>query len=245
MPIQDPNKPPQDGSYRLDQGPTPIPSGGKALELEDKRLKPPVYQSKRDRALTRQRRNVTRFERSVGNYFEDLEPKLKALVPHTKSTGRKATRTWDYWTTGLTNVLRRLIRETVGAEGRHQAQLLGGTFDQARTKNYREGMASGAAEQIMSTIRQEVENLGLDATVARLPAHAASAGGSLGVRSTIWARQEAARQSPHSHLRQETWVRDTERHAAYDGKSVGLGQKWAGGITPGSTPGCRCTAVIS
>jgi len=262
---QDPNKPPQDGSYRTSQGPTPVSAsnpdrgylgrtpndtaylqGASVDELEVKKQpRMPSYQSRSQRDMTVQRRNVTRFETALGRYFTELEPKLKAAHPQRKANGRKAAVSWDKWTTELSNLLFRIVREVIGAEGRRYAQRFGGTFDLSKTLNYRTAMAEGSADQILQSVRQEIDDLGVDTALSRTPQHAASAGGSLGVRSTTWARREAARQSPQpDHRFQETWVKDTDRHASLDGTSVALDGVWPGGLKTGSAPGCRCTATI-
>ena len=69
---------------------------------------------------------------------------------------------------------------------------------------------------------------------------AETAGVNIGTRATVFARQEAAKQSPTPQLRQQMWVANTERHADLDGSVVPLGADW-GGIEPGTEPHCACS----
>jgi hypothetical protein len=81
--------------------------------------------------------------------------------------------------------------------------------------------------------------------MGRAAQHVASAGTSLGATSTIWAREEAARQSGSFHQRVKSWIADTDRHAEFDGDTVALGDDWTSGFAPGSAPNCACSMSIS
>lgn len=251
MPVQDPNRPPQDGSYRTDQGPTPAGDYGqvpKSVEVEAKKQSAypiPSYVHRREQDKQVQDRNITRFERSLQNYFATFSGELQTKSVQRKADSRSMNTDWQRWTSQLGDRLFRVIREVMAGEGRRYAKRFGGSFDLGKTKNYRQAMAQGSAQQIMDSVRQGIDENGVDWGLGRLPQHAASAAALLGARATIWARQEAARQSPDVGRRQETWVKDTERHASLDGKSVALGGVWPGGLRPGSSPGCRCTSTIS
>lgn len=247
MPIQDPNKPPQDGSYRTDQGATPVPSGngGKAL-TESVSALPAAPGStgvhvqllpRRAADMERQRRNVDAFQGVVQKHFNRLERSLKA----------KAVTDWSRWDREFADDLDGALKHAVQAEGDVYAMKLASTdnFDMGQVQHYLRAMAEGAATAINDTVQQEIKDIGLDAAMSRAPQHVISAGTSLGARSTMWAREEAARQSGSYEQRMKTWVADTDRHAEFDGVTVPIGEDWPAGFAPGAAPGCACTESIS
>lgn len=248
MPIQDPNKPAQDGSYRQDQGQTPVPSGngGKALELSQgtsqtpdltgERL--PQFHPRRKADIERQRRHIDAFQGVVQKHFNRLERSLRAKAAQTD---------WNRWDREFSDDINRELKRIVQSEGDVYAMKLASTenFNMAEVQHYLQAMAEGAATAINDTIRSEIESLGLDSALNLASQHVSSAGTSLGARATIWAREEAARQSGTFQRRVKTWVADTDRHAEFDGDTVALGEDWPAGFAPGSPPGCACTAVIS
>jgi hypothetical protein len=61
----------------------------------------------------------------------------------------------------------------------------------------------------------------------------------------MWAREEAARQSPGVENRIKTWIADSDRHAEFNGQTVPLGDDWPSGFAPGSASGCKCTMTIT
>jgi hypothetical protein len=138
-----------------------------------------------------------------------------------------------------------LLERIVELEGSLYAMKLGGEFDTRRVVNYLRAMAEGAAEGINSTVRGEIEALGLDAALAKRAQHVESAGAGLGAGATRWAREEAARQSPDTDRRVKIWIADTQRHAKFNGQTVALGDNWPAGFAPGSAPGCKCTQAIT
>ena len=60
----------------------------------------------------------------------------------------------------------------------------------------------------------------------------------------MFAREEAAKQSPYPELRMKTWIPNTDRHASLAGATVPVDSDW-GGITPGSQPGCACSMTVT
>jgi HK97 family phage portal protein len=253
MPVQDPNKPPQDGSYRSDQGQTPIPSenAGKALYAAQDASQPPAnefeplpqFHPRRAADLERQHRHVDAMQAAVQRHYNRLERSLR------EKTLRKAPEPtdWSRWDREFATDLRRALRSIVQAEGDVYALKLGAprAFDMAYVRHYLAAMAEGAAEAINATIRSEIETVGLDDAMGRAPQHVASSGASLGVASTTFARDEAAKQAPDYEGRVKTWVADTGRHAEFDGDTVAIGEDWPAGFAPGSAPGCKCTMMIS
>jgi hypothetical protein len=265
MPVQDPNKPAQDGSYRTDQGATPVASSSgtpaaarvapavnaapaanstpargvapaKAIDGMDL-ARMPQFHPRRSADIERQHRHIDRMQSVVQRHFNRLERSLRAKGARTD---------WGRWDREFTDDLTRALHGIVQAEGDVYAmKLAGDAFDMGRVENYLKAMAEGAAGAINDTIQAEITDLGLDDAMNRAAQHVQSAGASLGVRSTLWAREEAARQSPGYEARVKSWVADSGRHAELDGETVPIAEDWPSGFAPGMEPGCRCSASIS
>jgi hypothetical protein len=114
-----------------------------------------------------------------------------------------------------------------------------------RVQNYLAAKASYAALAVNEQIRADVASRGTDAALSRAAQMVPPISASLGGGATMWAREEAARQSPDYQLRTKTWIADTGRHAEFDGDTVAIGDDWPGGFAPGSPPNCRCSMSIS
>jgi HK97 family phage portal protein len=230
MPVQQPGAPAQDGSYRSDQGAIGAPP--KALKQLDN-----VVQLLPRRAgdIQRQHHNIDLAQTVIERHFKRLERSLRA----------KARADWRRFDREFATDLTRLFKRVVDHEGGlYVLRLGGGEFDVGETTHYLEAMASSAAGAINETVRQNIKQLGFDEAMARAAQMVPSAGASLGGRSTMWAREEAARQSPDYQLRTKTWVADTERHADFDGDTVAVGDDWPAGFAPGSEANCRCSMSI-
>jgi hypothetical protein len=238
MPIQNPNGPPQDGSYRSGDGAATEPPKAltKAQSEAIQQLHP-----RRDAAMQRQHRHIDALQGVVQRHFNRLSRDLNAKAR------KSASPDWDRWNREFSTDLDRELKHIVEMEGTLEAMRMGGyTFDMGRVEHYLQAMAEGAATAINDTVQQEIKDLGIDNALARAPQHVASAGTSLGVRSTIWAREEAARQGPDGGAgRLKSWVADTGRHVSLDGTTVPLEADWPSGFAPGSEPGCACTAVVT
>ena len=247
MPIQDPNKPAQDGSYRQEQGPTPVPSrnGGKALTDPQNGSGPPFERlpqlhPRRSAEMDRQRRNIEAFQGVVGKHLGRVAGRLQQK----KKAAAVGDAEWTRWDREFSDDLDAALSRAVQAEGDIYAlRLASDNFKMAEVEHYVRAMAEGAATAINFTVRQDVKDLGLEQAVARIPQHVASAGTSLGVRATTWPREEAARQS--GTFRVKTWIADTGRHAEFDGDTVPIGEDWPAGFAPGGAPNCGCSLSVS
>lgn len=238
MPPQNPNGPAQDGSARNPQG---IPDAnrrslslaGKAEDYE----RVPVLHPRFKQEIDRQHRNIDLAQAAIQRHFNRIEQLLRG----------KAAKQFDWERSDheFGDKLHRLVKQIVETEGTIYAFKLGGEFDMAQVANYVQAMAEGAAEGINAKIREEVNDLGVDGAMARMAAHVESAGAGLGANATMWARQEAARQSPDYERRVKTWIPDTQRHAEFGGMSVPVGADWPAGFAPGTAPNCRCSMSIS
>lgn len=232
MPIQDPNGPPQDGSYREQPQ--------KMLEKAADRL--PQLHPGRKGDLDRQHRNIDLAKGVVERHFNRLERSLKAKA---RKSVKTTTDDWQRWDREFAQDMQGVIAQIVEKEGEIYAFKLAGDFDMRKVQNYIHAMAEGAAEAINTTIRGEIDDLGLEDALGKRAAHVASAGTNLGAGATRWAREEAARQSPKAEARVKTWIADTNRHAEFDGDTVPLGADWPAGFAPGTAPGCACSESIS
>lgn len=227
MPIKDPNKPEQDGSYREEP---------KALvkAVDDYEPLPQLHPG-RKADLDRQLRNIDLSKAPIERHFARLERSLRNKAGNTD---------WERWNREFGNDLFPVLEQIVDKEGAIYAFKLGGEFDMREVQHYLRAMAEGSAEAINDVIREEIAALGLEEALAKRAAHVESAGAGLGAGVTRWARMEAARQSPFPETRVKTWIPHTKRHAEFGGQTVPLGDNWPAGFAPGSAPGCKCSMAI-
>jgi hypothetical protein len=232
---QDPNGVPQDGSGRSsDQLPSGAPP--KALKAA------PELHPRRRNEMERQRRNIDLAQATVERHLARVGRQLKGM----SAKSVKATpNDWQRWDREFADDIDRLVSQIVETEGTIYAFKLAGDFDMGRVKHYLREMSIGAAQGINDSVREELDKFGLDETLNRRAQHVATAGTSLGVRATTWARQEAARQSPAPEHRVKTWIADTDRHAEFDGDTVPLDADWPAGFAPGGAPACACSMSIT
>jgi hypothetical protein len=234
MPIQDPNGPPQDGSYR-EQPP-------KALTKAEDYTPLPRLHPGRKGDLDRQQRNIDLAKGTIERHYNRLERSLGAKA---RKSIKASESDWQRWDKEFATDMVGTVEQIVEKEGDIYAFKFAGEFDMRKVQNYIHAMAEGAAEAINATIRGEIDDLGLKDALAKRAQHVASAGVGLGAGATRWAREEAARQSPDAAHRVKTWVADTNRHAEFDGDTVPIGSDWPAGFAPGTAPGCACTQSIS
>jgi HK97 family phage portal protein len=241
MPPQDPGGPAQDGSARTeDQPQTPnqqttraLPPTGKAETYEPV----PQLHPRRRADIDRQHRYIDDAHGELARYYTRLGRSLG---------GQKAGPDWARWDRELSDDLQKLLHSIVEREGGiYAARLLGHDFDMRQVQNYLRAMGEGMAEAINTVTRRDVEDSGVEeavnrATGPRLESMAAA----LGARAAMFARYEAARQSPHTEHRMKTWVADTDRHGEFNGETVGLDEDFSAGFEPGTAPNCRCTASV-
>jgi HK97 family phage portal protein len=225
MPIQDPNGPPQDGSYREQP---------KALQKAEDYTPVPHLHPGRKGDLDRQHRNIDLAKSVVERHFNRLERSLK----------EKSQPDWTRWDRKFATDIHAVVEKIVETEGTIYAFKLGGTFDMGLVANYLRAMAESAAESINLKIRMMVDDVGVSEALSQRATTVASAGTGLGANATLWARREATRQSPDAEHRVKTWVADTNRHAEFDGDTVPVGADWPAGFAPGTVPGCACTESI-
>jgi HK97 family phage portal protein len=228
MPIQDPNGPPQDGSFREESS---------AALVKAEEYKPvPQYVPSRKGDLERQHRNIDLSQATIERHFTRLERSLRAKAGEAD---------WNRWDREFSDDLNGLLERIVELEGTLYAARLGGdAFDMGRVVNYLKAMAEGAAEAINAVIRGEITDLGLETALNRRAQHVESAGSGFGANATRWAREEAARQAPGTDGRVKVWIANSQRHAEFAGQTVPLSDDWPAGFAPGGAPGCRCSMAV-
>lgn len=226
MPPQDPNKPPQDGSYR--EQPKAL-TNGKALELSTR--------PRRQTDMARQRRYIDEAQGVLERFYSR---QLRSIKSKSKFDSER-------WNRELADELNTLISSIMEREGGiYVARLAGEDFDLRQRINYIQAMSAGMAERMNAVTQKDFEGemTAREALERANSERAAIAARGIGTRATLIARQEAASQAPGTEHRMQTWIADTDRHSQLDGVSVPLGSDW-GGIEPGSEPGCACSAVIT
>lgn len=233
---QDPNGPSQDGDARVEDDGKAL-SAAPAVKAEaSERI---VHLSPRKKnALSRQHKHQSRAETVVKRHYRRLGRALDAEP-------RKAEQDWDRWDRELSMDLQALLASIVATEGARTARDLAGEFNPDYTHNYVRAMAEDSAKALNSTIRKDIVELGVSVALKIQDRHVSSFGASIGARATEFARLEAAKQSPDAEHRVKTWVANTKRHGVHDGQSVPIGDEWPAGFAPGSSPGCKCTMIIS
>jgi HK97 family phage portal protein len=113
MPIQDPNKPPQDGSYREEPQ--------KALQKAAERL--PQLHPGRKGDLDRQHRNIDLAKGTVERHFNRLERSLKAKA---RKSVKATTDDWQRWDREFAKDMQGVIAQIVEKEGEIYAFKLAG-----------------------------------------------------------------------------------------------------------------------
>ena len=141
MPVQDPNRPPQDGSARSDDLPTPQPAAGKQLEVT---TVPRVMGD-----MDRQRRDIDKARPMIERYFrrQAPRPRRRRRSGRTTTAGTASSRTTSSATPAT-------IVELEG--GIYVARLGGDDFDMREVENYLKAMAEGAADGINTATQRDI-----------------------------------------------------------------------------------------
>lgn len=248
MPPQAPGGPPQDGSARDGDAPdTPNQQNARGLA----RVKAETVQPEPSHPVTmplqlhpRRRADIERQHRYVDEASAELVRYYTRLARSLKSA--KAGADWTRWDRELSADMLRLLHAIVEREGGiYAARLLSHDFDMRRVQNYLKAMSEGVAEAVNQVTRNDVEDVGVEEALNRATGpRLASVAAALGGRAAIFARYEAARQAPRADSRVKTWVADSERHAEFDGETVGLDEDFSAGFEPGTEPNCRCSVTV-
>jgi HK97 family phage portal protein len=234
MPPQDPNEPPQDGSYREAALPAPP---RKALALPRHNAIATRRNGYADAGSVILVRNYNRQERAFKSAWNG-----KAV---------DAAR-WDKFDAELAADLEAWISKSVEREGDINAARFGnGFFDMRQVRNYLAAQATGAAEGINGATRADLTS-GLepeDVFRRAKDQRAGAASMTLATAATAFAASEAAKQTPDAHQRTNTWIVTSANsaHPEMDGETVALGATFSNGTEgpPADHPGCECCMEIS
>jgi hypothetical protein len=183
------------------------------------------------------------FKAAVERHFSRFDRVALGKAARDKEIGEKD---WKRFDRELAADLNTALHGEVGREGAIYAMKLGGQdFDMRRVENYLAAMSESTAKAVNQTIRQEIEELGLQEALEQRAKHVESIGAGLGASMTRFARDEAAKQSPGYEQRVKSWIPNTTRHASFAGQTVPVGANWPAGFAPGAAPGCKCSMSIS
>lgn len=232
MPVQNPLGPAQDGSYREE------PKAIQTKQLEVTSV-PRV-----DSDMARQKRNIDKARPVFERHFRQQYAAMKS-----KSVNVKAANA-DDWNAKLAAAVLYVVKAIVELEGGIYVSRLGGDdFDMGQVENYLESQAEGAAKGINDATQADIDELGVEGAFDRARhLRVETAATAIGTRSTVFAREEAAKQSPFPETRVKTWIPNTERHMELAGETIPVGQSWSfegRRLTPGSEPQCACSVTIS
>lgn len=194
MPIQDPNKPPQDGSHRTDV-PTPVPAGGNqnGKQLTESKQFHISTVPARFGDQTRQRRNV---EKATSVFLQHYNRQANNML---LKVGPAKPADSERWNRELAGNLAAFLKSVFEIEGSIYVARLGGVdFDIGRREHWIAATAAGIAEAVNIVTQRDIEQFGIEEALARARGERASvAGASVGASATREARYEAAAQAPH------------------------------------------------
>lgn len=230
MPIQDPNKPPQDGSFRR--------RSAKAVML--------------DRRAAQQRRR--------DGYAADLAQIRNRLLARQEAALRSAKAVeaedrWRSWDEEFAADLEEEIAGIVEREGDIVAQRLGLlAFDTRMTRNWTRAAAADIARQTNAATRRVTAGATKDtgddlaATFDERRSESGSWATGTAGRAMNFAAIEAGKQSPTPRLK--TWLVSNPANSAHpelDGATVAVGAAFTNGrlYPPYEHPGCACLVEIT
>ena len=200
MPIQDPNKPEQDGSFRqeaLRQRLTHEAARGQHRAEKGCRSPAPDALHRRDEGAARPPLR---------------SPAKDAGVPTAnKASGDQAL--WARWTEELGRDLNKLLKSVTDREASIYVSRLGGVdFDMREVDHYLTAMAEGTADGINGATQRDIDDAGAEEAFNRADMRTEVAATGIGTRATVFARKEAGRQAPNPEQRLKIWIANSERH---------------------------------
>ncbi len=226
MPIQDPNKPPQDGSHRESN----VPTQSKAVLRRDAQVRrrdtyAEGLKGVRDRLLSRQ---------------EASYKSLKAGVTDSR---------WRKWDAEFADDLEAEIKRIVEREGDLTAQRLGMlAFDARVTKNYVRSMAESIAENTNATTKAALaDSDDVAATFTERRGEGEAWSGETAARAMNFSAVEAAKQDESPRVK--TWLvtASNSAHPEMNGQTVPIDKTFSNGRygPPYEHTGCKCLIEIT
>lgn len=224
MPPQNPNGPPQDGSYRSGEADRPVPAGGKALEVEmnGNGHKTAPLVPRRKRASDRRDSWAKQYEDALLHHFNRQENVTKSK--QVKSV------TDDRWDRELAEDLGGIYLRHFTAEGKHAAFRMASEFDPEHGHNWLAAKAIGSAKSINQTTQDVIDQKGVADAFSEAKAFRAS-GAAMAMATDVaaFATKVAMEQAPGEPMVtidggecdvcapfQGTWaVRDLEQWPGY------------------------------
>jgi HK97 family phage portal protein len=200
MPIQDPNKPSQDGDFRSGEAEEPDRAGSRASLNGHKELelvqpewnghhKAPLIPRRR---LASQRRDrwATEYHGTLSKHFDRQFRTLKSKQASTKAI------TDARWNKELANHLNEVAERHFAAEGKNVAFRLASTFDPAYGQNWLKSKALGSAEAINRITQEQADEFGLEKAFESGESRALAAGMAYATDVAAFSTRVAAEQAP-------------------------------------------------
>ena len=240
MPIQNPLKPEQDGSFRKE-----AISNGHRKQIEAPRLLLPRRVEKADRRDAYQ----SELEKVIVAWVDRYEKSVKSARFSVKA------RRDERWAMELADDLLAEAKRIVAREGSIESARLGSDFDPAMIVNYLTEWTGRKATEVqkalVDNLRAAERDPDLDAEHVFDTARSADsprAAMGLATGFSAWATEEAGRQAPDAPRRLKMWIVTcgNSDHPEYDGMTAPLGQTFDNGYEgpPADHPGCQCALEI-
>lgn len=240
MPIQDPNKPSQEGDHREEQA--PLPPGRQASLPSDTKAQLLPRRAAQER---RHREYVEEFEAPVKRFVNRMGQTLKS-----NGWNRKAIEDERY-AKELASDLQKTAQAVVAREGGLWAARLGmADIDMSQVRNYLSTFSEEKAKEIAKALKDALRDAEKPAEVLNEAKNVATprAATSMATAMSAFAVAEAGRQSPDADIRTKTWVvtSGNSAHPEMDGETVYLGEQFSNGSDgpPADHPGCECLLEI-
>lgn len=273
MPVQDPNKPDQDGTHREASLPyvedpellhkawmdrRKIEAERRTLELEDEAH----AKAARDHTTARRAAQVKRrdeyqeeiLEMLVRN-FDRLNREAKDIEAHNKrlgvGDGETKAISWAKWAKKLQRELFALAKRIVAREGGIQAASMGlpdinMTLAEAWLTQMAKDKATGVADALEEAFDDGDKTKVLDEARNEAGPRAAT---TLASALAAFATEMAAQQTPDRKKRTKTWIvtSDNSAHPEMNGETVPLDAKFSNGQRrpPADHPGCQCLLEVN
>lgn len=240
MPIQDPNKPSQDGDHREQS----LNGNGKVeqkLLIVEKSLIVPRHIA----AARRRQEYASDFADTLKSFLSRQERTLKSRQMDSKAVAD------ERWERELTDDLIKSARRAVAREGGVAAARIGlADIDLKRVEHYLRTFSEEKAKQIVQALRERLA----DGEAAEVFAQAKDvdaprAADTFATSMAAFAVREAGQQSPDAEQRLKTWIvtSGNSAHPELNGQSVPLGEEFSNGASgpPADHPGCQCIIELT
>lgn len=252
-PIQDPNKPSQEGDHREASAEIEAKDDPKLLEtraggeVKDKADSNELMLARRAAQKSRRAEYQEELLEMLVRNFDRLERETKSV----KAAEKTKSINWSKWEKRLQGELLALAKRIVAREGGIQSVRLGAVdIDMSVAKNWLIEMSKEKAHDIAVAMRDAFKSDDHDEILRQAKDDAGPrAAGTLASGLASFAVHEAADQAPDRERRTKTWIvtSSNSAHPEMDGETVPLGHKFSNGRKgpPADHPGCQCLLDVN